>query len=137
MPVQKLLVAALLVPVCSVASAQVAMLRDGANIQQLLSSVSTTSAETGRMTLAERLASQGIQVKAVSYGGVTDYDIKESNGLVMKGDVDYIFATTEPGEPIKSRCPVLATFHLTKRGKSWLPDDRAANYYMFNVCKAP
>lgn len=117
--------------------AQGTVIRDGARIQAILSSVSTTSAESGRMTLSERLASLGVTVKSINMGAFTADDIETSGGRTKKGDVDYMFATTEPSESLKSKCPVITIFNLTKRGKSWLPEDRTSNFYQFNICHAP
>ena len=110
---------------------------DGAKIQAILSSISVVSVETGRMTLAERLASLGVNVQYLNYGKYEPDEIEISEGDLKPGDVDYQFFTSDPTGDVTRRCPVSGLFGFIKRGKSWLPNDRTSNFYAFNICKAP
>lgn len=113
------------------------IIENGAAIQALLAQIPAMSMEVGRMTLAERLASLGVSVRFVFTGHLSLEEVTSSEGLYKTGDELFVFHTSEHPAGASDGCPIVSSVSFIKRGKSWLPQSKTANYYAFGSCKAP
>ncbi len=110
---------------------------DAKEIAAILESIPTTTPEDS--TLAERLLRLNMDVKFAMVSRFSTDDVQQSGGTLRRGDVSYLFTTTEPNERVKAQCPIWTTFRVTRRGKLWLPATKSANYLMNGPghCKVP
>ncbi|UYL85432.1 hypothetical protein gp30c [Acidovorax phage Alfacinha1] len=106
-------------------------------IAAILSSIPATTPDD--KTLADRLLRLNLDVQSVSVGRFTSDDIQQSGGVLRRGDVNYLFRTSEPSDRVKAECAVWNTFAFHRRGHLWLPKTKTANYLMNGPghCKVP
>ncbi len=110
---------------------------DAKEIAAILASIPAT-AEPDK-TLADRLLRLNLDVRSVNVGRFTADDVKQDPVNLRKGDVDYLFSMTQPGDRITKECAIVQTFTFTRRGHLWLPTNKTANYLANGPkhCKAP
>jgi hypothetical protein len=108
-------------------------------IESILQSIPSKDKSMPYKNIAERLPNLGLSVHRVTIDVLKNENIDTSNGMYRKGDIVYDFSTNEPNDVVKAICPILSQFSFIKRGKSWLPEYRTANFIMngYETCKPP
>lgn len=140
----RVLAAALAVALATSASAAIGRIwadgttDDPQQIAAVLSTIPMADRDMGYANLGERLQQLGMRVVRVNAGAFSAHDLQQDRSL-RRGDVSYFFSTTPPNEVVAKRCPILARFHLVRRGAKWLPQDRTGNFLIngWAHCKAP
>ncbi len=107
---------------------------DPKEIAAILESIPATTPEDS--TLADRLLRLNLDVKFVMVSRFTAEDVQQSGGILRRGDVNYLFTTTEPNDRVKAQCPIWSTFAFTRRGHIWLPKTKSANFLANVPCIA-
>lgn len=85
--------------------------------------------------LKQGLVDNDLTVKWVNYAHYTDDDIKLSDGMNQKGDINYQFFTNTPKDGLP--CPLSNTFIIDKRGNQWIAQSKTANYLLTGNCSLP
>ena len=112
---------------------------DAKTIDKVLASIPFTDKSMTYANLGDRLPNLGLRVESINVGKFTADDIRAEPVRLHRGDIDYAFTTTEPNNVVKALCPIWSSFHLVRRGKKWIPQDRTSNFLVngYGHCVAP